>query len=276
VLTYGYENRINVLDHGHVYVIDRMGSDQRVEQSARVSYQEGTRQTSDTRGLIRYLTRSRHTTPFESCVITIAMRLPIAIARQYIRHRMQSVSEESARYSLVRDQFYLPKVEDICFQSDDNKQGRADPIPTEDAELIRSAWLGSNQEEYERYHELLEMGLARETARFGLPLSTYTNWQTTINLHNLLHMIRLRVDPHAQKEAREYAEALALIVEDWTPLCWEAFVDYQLKSKTLSRMEWDLMKQVVDLEKLRGLLKEDTTMTKREKRELWLALEPKL
>lgn len=276
MLTYGYENRINVLDHGHVYVIDRMGSDQRVEQSARVSYQEGTRQTSDTRGLIRYLMRARHTTPFESCVITIAMRLPIAIARQYIRHRMQSVSEESARYSVVRDQFYLPKVEDICFQSGDNKQGRAHPMLTEDAELIRSSWMGSNQEEYERYHELLEIGLARETARFGLPLSTYTNWQTTINLHNLLHMIRLRIDPHAQKEAREYAEALALIVGDWTPLCWEAFVDYQLRSKTLSRMEWGLMKQVVDFEKLRELLKEDTTMTRREKRELWLALEPKL
>lgn len=276
MLKYGHENRIKVLDHGYVYVIDRMGSDQRVEQSARVSYQEGTRPTNDTRGLIRYLTRARHTTPLESCVITIAMRLPIAIARQYIRHRMQSVSEESARYSVVRDQFYLPRVEDICFQSDDNKQGRAGPMPTQDAELIRSNWLGSTQEEYHRYHELLEMGLARETARFGLPLSTYTNWHTTLNLHNLLHMIRLRIDLHAQKEAREYAEALALIVEDWTPLCWEAFVDYQLRSKTLSRMEWGLMKQVVDFAKLRELLEGDTEMTKREKRELWLSLEPKL
>lgn len=272
MLTYGYENRINVLDHGYVYVIDRMGSDQRVEQSARVSYQEGTRPISDTRGLIRHLMRARHTTPFESCVITIAMHLPIAIARQYIRHRTQSVSEESARYSVVRDVFYLPDVEDICFQSDDNKQGRAGPLPTKDADLIRAAWAGSHQAEHTRYRTLLEGGLARETARFGLPLSTYTTWQTTINLHNLLHMIRLRVDPHAQKEAREYANALALIVADWTPLCWEAFVDYQLESKTLSRVEWGLLKKVVNLGELRELLSREDAMTKRERRELCLAL----
>lgn len=259
---YGWENRLRVLDHGHVYLVDQMGDDFSIEQAARVSYQQGTRPTSTTRGLIRYLKRHRHTTPFEACVVTLGMRIPIFVARQLVRHRTQSINEESARYSVIRDEFFIPDM--VNYQSKDNKQGRAEPLPDDQVFLIREQMRAACLEDYKLYSELLALGVARETARATLPLSTYTEWQTTMSVHNLLHMLTLRLDKHAQLETRMVMEAVAQIVRDWLPLSWEAFEDYQLFAKTFSRMELELLGQVIDVKLLRDLLASDHSMDRRE------------
>lgn len=224
-----------VLDHGHVRLIDVMGDDERVEQVARLSYGKGTRTVQDRRNLLRYLMRHRHTSPMEQAVITLDMKMPIFVARQLVRHRTQSINELSGRYSELPEEFYVPET--LHVQSTTNKQGRGAQFDAATEADVTDDMATICSTAFAEYASLLESGVARETARIVLPLSTYTQWCTTMSLHNLLHMLELRLDPHAQWECRVYAEAIARIVEDWCPLIWEAFVDYRLEAVTFSREE---------------------------------------
>lgn len=226
-----------VLSHGYVVLVDYMGDDSSIVQAARVSYGQGTKSVRDDRGLIRYLLRHRHTTPFEMVEFKFLVRLPIYIARQWIRHRSASVNEYSARYSIVPDEFDLPPKDSIRRQSVRNRQGRDEPLPDAVAEAFRTDLDRISREAYVAYTKALESGVARETARLILPLSTYTEWYWKIDLHNLLHFLGLRLDPHAQEEIRIYAAELAKMVRLVTPVAYEAFEDFTLHSLTLSRRE---------------------------------------
>lgn len=235
-----------VLDHGFIRVVDYMGDDAAVVQAARVSYGARTRRVREDRGLIRYLMRHRHTTPFEMCSIKFHVKLPIFVARQWIRHRTASVNEYSARYSVLDREFYLPSPEDLAVQSRSNAQGRDEHVPAGVAEEVRRLLEEDARRAYDRYEWLLNEkpdgapvdparpGLAREIARINLPLSTYTQWYWKVNLHNLLHFLQLRADPHAQTEIRVYAEAMLGIVQRWVPQVAEAFEDYRLGAAELS------------------------------------------
>lgn len=235
---------VRVLDHGHVRLIDVMGDDERVEQVARLSYGNGTRKVSETRSLLRYLIRHRHTSPLEQAVITIDMKMPIFVARQLVRHRTQSINELSGRYSEMPEEFYVP--DEVYEQSTTNKQGRGEQAHPAMESSFRVNMRRSGEESFALYARLREEHVARETARIVLPLSTYTQWCTTMSLHNLLHMLELRLDPHAQWECRVYAEAIAKIVEDWCPIIWEAFVDYRLEAITFSREEVAFIRKQID------------------------------
>ena len=235
-----------VLDHGFIRVVDYMGDDAAVVQAARVSYGAGTRRVREDRGLIRYLMRHRHTTPFEMCSIKFHVKLPIFVARQWIRHRTASVNEYSARYSVLDREFYLPAPDDLAVQSKSNAQGREESVSPDVADEIRRLLEQDARQAYSRYEWLLNEqpdgspadpdrpGLARELARINLPLSTYTQWYWKVNLHNLLHFLQLRADPHAQTEIRVYAEAMLGIVRRWVPVVAEAFEDYRLGAAELS------------------------------------------
>ena len=266
-----------VLDHGFVRVIDYMGDDAAIVQAARVSYGKGTRQVSSDRGLINYLMRMRHTSPFEMCELKLHVKLPIFVARQWIRHRTASVNEYSARYSVLDDEFYLPAPEHLASQSTANRQGRAEVLDGPAAAAALDA-LGTNAAEaYARYALLLNegadgqprdperAGLARELARMVLPLSTYTQWYWKIDLHNLLHFVALRADPHAQYEIRAYAEVLLGVLRRWVPLTCEAFVDYRLEGVELSAKALAVVRRM-----LRGetVAQEDSGLSAREWREL--------
>jgi thymidylate synthase (FAD) len=227
-------------------VIDYMGDDAAIVQAARVSYGRGTKQVSTDRGLINYLMRMRHTSPFEMCELKLHVKLPIFIARQWIRHRTASVNEYSARYSVVDDEFYQPRPEDLASQSTANRQGRAAALEGPAADAARDAIRANAEDAYTHYITLLNEdregqpidprrpGLARELARMVLPLNAYTQWYWKIDLHNLLHFAGLRADPHAQYEIRAYAEVILDIVQRWVPLTHGAFVDYRLEGATLS------------------------------------------
>src|SRR5713226_5771085 len=232
-----------VLDHGFVRVIDYMGDDAAVVQAARVSYGRGTKRVSEDQGLINYLMRHRHTTPFEMCEIKYHVKLPIFVARQWIRHRTANVNEYSARYSILDNEFYLPAPEHLAAQAAVNRQGRGDVIEGEAArrvlELLRA--------DAERaYAELLNdddagkprdpswPGLARELARMNLSLNFYTQWYWKTDLHNLLHFLSLRADPHAQYEIRAYADAMLETVKRWVPMAYEAFLEYRMNAATIS------------------------------------------
>lgn len=229
---------IQCLDKGFVRLIDVMGDDNSIVQAARVSYGAGTKRLSEDRGLIRYLLRHQHTTPFEMVEFKFHIKLPIFIARQWIRHRTANVNEYSGRYSEMKDEFYVPSLENIRPQSTMNKQGRSDEtFPTEQAEAIALKFAASQDQMYAEYRELLEMGVAREIARINLPVSNYTEWYWKIDLHNLFHFLKLRIDAHAQYEIRVYGEAIANIVKEIVPVAWEAFEDYVLHSHKLSRIE---------------------------------------
>jgi len=249
---YGNGTYLPVLDHGHVTLVDVMGDDERVEQVARLSYQKGTRKVSETRGLLRYLFRHRHTSPFEQAVITLDMKMPVFVARQLVRHRTQSLNELSGRYSELPEEFYVPDRAQICYQATDNKQGRSGPLPEDEAWQLQKQLHEEAEESFASYHQFLEAGVSRETARINLPLSTYTQWCTTMNLHNLLHMLTLRLDPHAQWECRQYAEAIAKIVKDWVPIAWEAFEDYRLHGEEFSRQEMMVIRTILGSEHLRN------------------------
>jgi thymidylate synthase (FAD) len=235
-----------VLDRGFVRVIDYMGDDGAIVQAARVSYGRGTRKVSDDRGLINYLMRMRHTSPFEMCELKVHVKLPIFVARQWIRHRTANVNEYSARYSVLQDEFYLPAAEHLAVQSSGNRQGRGEVLEGEQAAEVQRALRRHAEGAYERYLGLLNQddagapleperaGLARELARMVLPLNTYTEWYWKTDLHNLLHFIALRADPHAQYEIRAYAELLLDVVRRWVPLSCAAFEDYRLNAAQLS------------------------------------------
>ncbi len=235
------------LDHGFVRLIDYMGSDEAIVQAARVSYGKGTKKVPQDRGLIRYLMRHQHSSPFEMVEFKFHCKLPIFVARQWIRHRTASVNEYSLRYSEAVNQFYIPEPEVIRLQSKINKQGRSsEMVPTELQQEVLSILKKHAQKAWEDYEKLEQADLARELARIHLPVSLYTEWYWKINLHNLLHFLKLRLDPTAQYEIRVYAEAIAEIVKTAVPLTWEAFEDYSLYAETFSRQEVEMLKQSLD------------------------------
>ena len=235
-----------VLDHGFVSLIDYMGSDGDVEQAARVSYGAGTRKVSQTRGLVRYLRRHRHTTPSEMVEMKFHCAMPMFVARQWIRHRTASVNELSARYSLMPLLFYRPDAEQFALQSRSNKQGREGGAPPEVYEEAVRRWEELRADSGAAYSWLLEQDVAREIARIDLPVSTYTQWYWKIDLHNLLHFLSLRVDPRAQWEIQQFARVIAGIVKRVAPLSYEAWVDYDLESRPLTRVERDVLSRLVE------------------------------
>jgi thymidylate synthase (FAD) len=235
-----------VLDHGFVALVDYMGSDEAVEQAARVSYGAGTRKVSQTRGLVRYLRRHRHTTPSEMVELKLHCAMPMFVARQWIRHRTASVNELSARYSLMPLLFYTPDQEHFALQSTSNKQGREGGAPVAVYREAVERWERLRSSAGEAYAWMLEEDVAREIARIDLPVSTYTQWYWKIDLHNLLHFLSLRVDPRAQWEIQQFARAIAGMVKRVAPLSYEAWVDYDLESRPLTRAERVVLSRLVD------------------------------
>ena len=236
----------SVLDHGFVSLVDYMGSDEAVEQAARVSYGAGTRKMSQTRGLVRYLRRHRHTTPSEMVEFKFHCAMPMFVARQWIRHRTASVNELSARYSLMPLLFYKPEEEHFELQSRSNKQGREGGASAEVYQEAILRWEAMRTVAGEAYAWMLEEDVAREIARIALPISTYTQWYWKIDLHNLLHFLSLRVDQRAQWEIQEFARAIAGMVKRVAPLSYEAWVDYDLESRPLTRAEREVLSQLVE------------------------------
>jgi len=236
------DQEIKVLDKGFVRLVDYMGGDQRIVQAARVSYGSGTKSYRQDRGLIHYLMKNWHTSPFEQVQLTFHTKMPIFVARQWVRHRTARLNEISGRYSVMKDEFYLPDPENIRPQSDNNKQGRSEERFTEDEEqeIIR-LFADEQRSVYANYETLLEKNVARELARNNLPLSLYTEWYWQIDLHNLFHFIRLRMDPHAQYEIRVYAEALAQCAKAVAPIAYEAFEEHILGSVSFSRAECEAL-----------------------------------
>ena len=236
-----------VLDHGFVRVVDYMGDDGAVVQAARVSYGRGTRKVREDAGLIRYLMRHRHTTPFEMCEIKYHVKLPIFVARQWIRHRTANVNEYSARYSMLDREFYIPADAQLAAQSDANRQGRGKVLTGDEAARVLEILREDSARAYTDYQEMLNVddegnvvdpgrnGLARELARMNLPLNIYTQWYWKTDLHNLMHFLSLRADPHAQHEIRVYADAMLETVRRWVPLTAAAFEDYVMGGARLSK-----------------------------------------
>ncbi|AQT04792.1 FAD-dependent thymidylate synthase [Acetobacter persici] len=228
-----------VLDHGFLRVIDYMGDDSAIVQAARVSYGRGTRKVSEDAGLIRYLMRHRHSSPFEMCEMKFHVKLPIFVARQWIRHRMASVNEYSARYSILDSEFYIPAPDHMAAQSAVNRQGRGDVLAPDDAAAVMDILRDDAIRTYRNYETMLSTeedgyGLARELARINLTVNTYTQWYWKIDLHNLMHFLALRLDPHAQYEIRVYAEAMLKILHAWVPQTAAAFEDYRRGAVTFS------------------------------------------
>ncbi len=248
-----------VLDDGLVRVVDYMGDDAAIVQAARVSYGAGTKATSDDRGLIRYLLRHRHTTPFEMCSLKLHIRVPMDAWRQWIRHRTASTNEVSTRYSVATEGTLKTAPDQWRLQSTDNKQGSLGWLdPEAGAEMTRKE-AEFHDTARALYDERLEMGIAREQARKDLPLCTYTEAYWKMDLHNLLHFLALRMDPHAQQEIREYANIIGReIVARWVPLTWEAFEDYRMGAKVFSRIEYGIIAAVGahDLDKARAIARE--------------------
>ncbi|MCP4684790.1 MAG: FAD-dependent thymidylate synthase [bacterium] len=235
-----------VLDHGLIRLVDFMGSDAAIVQAARVSYGAGTTKKSRDRELIRYLLRHRHTSPLEMVEFKFHVKLPIFVARQWIRHRTANVNEYSGRYSIMKEEFYVPPPEDVAFQSTDNKQGRSEEeVPDELKQEFIEHLAKSQKTQYQGYSKFIDAGLAREIARIDLPLSLYTEWYWKIDLHNLLHFLRLRMDKHAQKEIREYANIMADMVKTICPAAYEAFVDFALESVSFTGPEIRILKQTL-------------------------------
>ncbi|WPY95986.1 FAD-dependent thymidylate synthase [Limimaricola variabilis] len=227
-----------VLDHGFVRMIDYMGDDAAICQAARVSYGRGTKSVQNDEGLIRYLMRHWHSTPFEMCELKLHVKLPVFVARQWIRHRTANVNEYSARYSILDREFYIPRAEDLAAQSAQNNQGRGDVLGEEESARVLD-WLREDAHRaYDHYEAMIsddgQQGLARELARMNLPANIYTQWYWKVDLHNLFHFLRLRADSHAQYEIRVYADAICEMVRDWVPAAYRAFEEYRLGGVTLS------------------------------------------
>ena len=227
-----------VLDHGFVRVVDYMGDDAAICQAARVSYGKGTKSVQNDEGLIRYLMRHWHSTPFEMCEIKLHVKLPVFVARQWIRHRTANVNEYSARYSILDREFYIPAPEHLAAQSKTNNQGRGDALGGPEAARVLEILKGDAARCYDHYQEMIgqedQQGLARELARMNLPANVYTQWYWKVDLHNLFHFLRLRADSHAQYEIRVYAEAICKMVADWVPAAYAAFEDYRMGGATIS------------------------------------------
>ncbi|MBF0094094.1 MAG: FAD-dependent thymidylate synthase [Alphaproteobacteria bacterium] len=262
-----------VLDHGMIRVIDYMGDDSAIVQAARVSYGRGTRKVSEDKGLINYLMRHRHTTPFEMCEIKYHVKLPIFVARQWIRHRTANVNEYSARYSIMDREFYLPAPEYVAAQSATNHQGRGATLGSDQAKAVIDLLRADAERCFDHYEELLNEdardptreGLARELARMNLTLNTYTQWYWKIDLHNLLHFLSLRLDPHAQYEIRAYAEVMLDTVRRWVPHTYDAFLEYRMGGAHLSAAGLAVVRRMLEGE---AVTREDSGLSHREWREL--------
>lgn len=273
---------IPVLDHGFIRVIDYMGDDAAIVQAARVSYGRGTKQVSQDKGLINYLMRHWHSTPFEMCEIKFHVKLPIFVARQWIRHRTANVNEYSARYSIMDKEFYIPDASQLAPQSKKNHQGRGgEALSAEESRRVLEILKGDSEQVYDHYEELMncdekgtvldesKSGIARELARMNLTLNYYTQWYWKIDLHNLMHFLMLRADPHAQYEIRVYADAMIKVVEKWVPFAFDAFQEHRLHGSRLSRTGLAVVKRMIAGEKVS---QETSGLTKREWDELMATL----
>lgn len=260
---------IQCLDHGFVYLVDYMGTDIAVVDAARVSYGQGTKSVNTTENLIRYLRRHVHTSPSEMVEVKFHCKMPIFVARQWVRHRTANINEYSGRYSEMMDQFYLPEPDAIKQQAKDNKQGRGEDLPVESKQIAREIFAAVYRRQYGDYQELLRLGVARELARIVLPVANYTEWYWKIDFHNLMHFLRLRLDSHAQYEIRVYGEAMARIISEAFPMSFRAFEDYQLYAISFSRLELDVLSQhqwPMSIEKLTRIVT-DGIRNKREQEE---------
>jgi thymidylate synthase (FAD) len=257
-----------VLDHGFVRVIDYMGDDAAICQAARVSYGRGTKSVQNDAGLIRYLMRHWHSTPFEMCEIKLHVKLPVFVARQWIRHRTANVNEYSARYSILDREFYIPAPEHVNAQSTVNNQGRGGLLEGQEAARVLEILKADSSRAYDHYEEMISQegqdGLARELARMNLPANIYTQWYWKVDLHNLFHFLRLRADTHAQYEIRVYAEAICRVVADWVPAAYGAFEDYRLGGANLSATALDCVRRMLKGE---AVTQETSGMSKGEWRE---------
>ena len=257
-----------VLDHGFVRVIDYMGDDAAICQAARVSYGKGTKSVSNDEGLIRYLMRHWHSTPFEMCEVKFHVKLPVFVARQWIRHRTANVNEYSARYSILDREFYIPAPEDLAAQSVVNNQGRGEALTGEEAARVLDYLRDDAARCYDHYEDMIsqdgQAGLARELARMNLPANVYTQWYWKVDLHNLFHFLRLRADAHAQYEIRVYAEMMCEIVKDWVPAAYGAFEDYRLGGAQLSEKGLQCLRRMLAGEEV---TQETSGMSKGEWRE---------
>ena len=275
---------IPILDHGFIRVIDYMGDDTSIVQAARVSYGKGTKKVSTDAGLIKYLMRHWHSTPFEMCEIKYHVKLPIFIARQWIRHRTANVNEYSARYSILDKEFYLPAVENLAAQSQSNRQGRGDVLSGDQAKKVLDLLKKDAEQTYDNYETMLnerydgsiidekQVGLARELARMNLTLNTYTQWYWKTDLLNLMNFLRLRADHHAQFEIRAYADAMLDTVKRWVPITYEAFLDYRVGGTEVSSKGKKIIQKLISGEKVDV---EKSGLSKREWNELMTALELK-
>ena len=273
-----------ILDHGFIRVVDYMGDDSSIVQSARVSYGKGTKKVSTDEGLIKYLMRHWHSTPFEMCEIKYHVKLPIFIARQWIRHRTANVNEYSARYSILDKEFYLPSPEHLAAQSQSNRQGRGDILEGEKAKKVLDLLRGDAEQTYNNYETMLNerydgsiidensVGLARELARMNLTLNTYTQWYWKTDLLNLMNFLRLRADHHAQYEIRAYADAMLDTVKKWVPITYEAFMDYRVGGTEVSSKGKHIIKKLINGKKVSI---EDSGLSKREWNELMEAFDLK-
>jgi thymidylate synthase (FAD) len=246
-----------VLDHGFVRVIDYMGDDAAIVQAARVSYGKGTKKVNEDAGLINYLLRHRHTTPFEMCEIKFHIKLPIFVARQWIRHRTANVNEYSARYSILDREFYIPAPEQLASQSTSNRQGRGDLVEGAEAKRVFELLKNDSEQVYDHYAEMLnedeagnpvddtKKGLARELARMNLTLNYYTQWYWKVDLHNFMHFLSLRADPHAQYEIRVYADAMLDVLKRWLPITYGAFMNYRVGGAALSAKGIDVLRRML-------------------------------
>jgi len=237
------KDAVKCLDKGFVRLVDSMGGDDAIVQAARVSYGKGTSKVSQDRGLIRYLMRHRHTTPFEMVEFKFHCKMPIFVARQWVRHRTANINEYSLRYSEARDEFYYPESKHIQFQSALNKQGRSGNVPKQLTDKVMKYFKEISERSFDMYKELNEAGLARELIRAILPVNLYTEWYWKNDLHNLLHFIGLRSDSHAQYEIRVYSDAMAEAVKKMAPFAWEAYQDYVVSGLRFSRIEQNLLEQ---------------------------------
>ena len=257
-----------VLDHGFIRVIDYMGDDAAICQAARVSYGKGTKSVQNDEGLIRYLMRHWHSTPFEMCEIKLHVKLPVFVARQWIRHRTANVNEYSARYSILDREFYIPEPSQLAAQSVINNQGRGEALTGDEAARVLEILKGDAARTYDHYAEMIsdegKQGLARELARMNLPANIYTQWYWKVDLHNLFHFLRLRADSHAQYEIRVYADAICKVVADWVPAAYGAFEDYRLGGANLSGKALECVRRMLKGEEV---TQETSGMSKGEWRE---------
>ena len=275
---------IPILDHGFVRVIDYMGDDTSIVQAARVSYGKGTKKVSTDSGLIKYLMRHWHSTPFEMCEIKYHIKLPIFIARQWIRHRTANVNEYSARYSILDKEFYLPSQENLAAQSKNNRQGRGEVLTGDQAEEVLNLLKSDAERTYDNYQTMLnerydgsvidekKSGLARELARMNLTLNTYTQWYWKTDLLNLMNFLRLRADSHAQYEIRAYADVMLDTLKKWVPITFEAFMDYRVGGTELSSKGKSVLKDLISGKKIDI---ENSGLSKREWNELMSAFDLK-